>query len=644
MPDAGYDEERYGSHRKLVASDIGLGAPRSCTNIVVLFLFLCAWALMIVVAAAAWGKGDLERLLNGVDYLGNVCGKGSPHGVASNVASDWGDRTSLFYPVGFDTATRSFNVYDALKLGVCLSRCPAAGERVSLYGTTFFALFPSARKFGRCVPLLAQFDCSALDAGDRSKCNSTKDGSGSYISRQLDLDNTAERSFGAIKHRWWVILVAALLAGVIAFVWLFVLRRLVKPVVVVTIALVFLALVVVGGVLYYQHHQLSNNGKGSTGAAKWYLAGAILCWIGAFLYTCVCVFLWKDVMVACDIIEEASKIPIQLPTMVLVPPVQVLLIVPLAIFTAFAAAEIHTSSSLKNVGSAKILGYNTTETVAQYKGEDWRTVAQIYNVFIFLWTVGFIHAIGFMTLAFCGVFWYWSARGDEKTTEHGVLTGAHLTARYHMGTLALGSLIIAIVQMFRLALATVQHRMRGVAERADTVKVILCCVQCLLACFERFLQFINKNAYILCCMTGDSFLPSARHAFALLVRNALSVGAVTIVGEYVMILGKMLITAVSVLFAYLILTSLDADRTSYVVVLIAVGVIAYFVACVFVNVFGVCIDTVLLSYCYDLEQNDGLERPYYFPSDLAKHVESAQQRARETNVKRQQRDLAKPLQ
>jgi choline transporter-like protein 2/4/5 len=61
--------------------------------------------------------------------------------------------------------------------------------------------------------------------------------------------------------------------------------------------------------------------------------------------------------------------------------------------------------------------------------------------------------------------------------------------------MAFGSLIIAVVQFIRAVLMWCQRRLKG-AENKFLV-FILGCLQCCFACVERFLKFINKNAYIM---------------------------------------------------------------------------------------------------------------------------------------------------
>ena len=132
--------------------------------------------------------------------------------------------------------------------------------------------------------------------------------------------------------------------------------------------------------------------------------------------------------------------------------------------------------------------------------------------------------------------------------------------RYHLGTAAFGSFIIALIQLVRIILMYVEHIVKkyevqsvcttntiqtqtnnfqkkgcGAGGKLVVVilKVILKCLQCCVACFERFMKFININAYIetgrnfqfvdnhkylFLAIYGYNFCRAAMKAFQLLVR------------------------------------------------------------------------------------------------------------------------------
>jgi hypothetical protein len=336
-------------------------------------------------------------------------------------------------------------------------------------------------------------------------------------------------------------------------------------------------------------------------------------------------------MVACDIIEEATKIPLAIPTTLFVPLVTSLVILPFGIFYLFTSATIYTCQDTLTINTTLVQNMSQKLSFVPVNGTqielpNWRIGAQVFNIFMFLWTVGFIHAVCFMTIAFCAVFWYWSKPGDDKCPEAGVCAAAGLTIKNHLGSIAIGSLIIAIVMMFRILLSALEKRLEAYAQKSSTVKCLLYCAECMLACFHRVVKFINKNAYIVQAMTGEGFLDAAKHALSLLLHNAIAVGAVSVIGEWVCMFGKIFITALVGFIGYFMLKS---SQNNFVLTLIIIIVVTYFITCVFINVFHVCIDTVLLSYCYDLMEHDGQIKPYFFPSDLAKHVNKARERMKQ---------------
>jgi len=86
---------------------------------------------------------------------------------------------------------------------------------------------------------------------------------------------------------------------------------------------------------------------------------------------------------------------------------------------------------------------------------------------------------------------------------------------------ALGSLLIAIVQLIRAVLEYVQTKMK--AYDSGLARCVMCCCQCFWYCLESFLKFISHNAYIMCALHGTNFCTSARDAFNLLMRNVIRV-------------------------------------------------------------------------------------------------------------------------
>lgn len=89
------------------------------------------------------------------------------------------------------------------------------------------------------------------------------------------------------------------------------------------------------------------------------------------------------------------------------------------------------------------------------------------------------------------VDWYFGLGGRHDGGARLLLTSARRLMWYHVGSVALGSLLIALFKVPRLAL-----RLLGLKQRP--------------LCYERGLRYVNHNAYAVIAIEGIDFCPAAR--------------------------------------------------------------------------------------------------------------------------------------
>ncbi|XP_065083197.1 choline transporter-like 2 isoform X3 [Ochlerotatus camptorhynchus] len=239
------------------------------------------------------------------------------------------------------------------------------------------------------------------------------------------------------------------------------------------------------------------------------------------------------------------------------------------------------------------------------------------NVVGFFWGICFVSAFGDMVLAFTFATWYWTFR--KKELRFFVLTTGFLrTVRYHLGTLAFGSLIIAICKIIRAMLEYIDHKLRKYDN--GVVKAVLCLCKCCFWCLESFLKFLNTNAYIMCAIHGKNFCSSAKDAFSLLARNILRVIALDKVTGFLFFLSKLLIACGMAAVTYTFFDNNGSTKLHYPFVpAIIVFVGTYVIASVFFSVYSVAVDTLFLCFLEDCERNDGTpEKPFYMSKSLMK--------------------------
>ena len=217
--------------------------------------------------------------------------------------------------------------------------------------------------------------------------------------------------------------------------------------------------------------------------------------------------------------------------------------------------------------------------------------------------------------------------GDRTQNSGEVGTAIWTACRYHLGTIAAGSLIIAIVRFLRAVLGYIQEKTKD--TESGIVKAILCIMQSCLWCFEKCMRFINKNAYIVCAVEGTGFCTSAFRAFNLIMSNALRVATVSYISTFVLLIGKLAVSFVGLLLGYLWINATETKELNnpdfalgygtYFVYVLLWG-ICYIVAYCVIETYDMAIDTILMCCLMDEEANEGTGE-YYAPPDLQQFLD-----------------------
>ncbi|KAL0850385.1 hypothetical protein ABMA28_012206 [Loxostege sticticalis] len=278
------------------------------------------------------------------------------------------------------------------------------------------------------------------------------------------------------------------------------------------------------------------------------------------------------------------------------------------------------STSCKNVYT----GHACSLATCHFTGLDSPTSAvylHLANLLGFFWTMFFISGVSDMMLASAFSTWYWTFH--KRDLPFFTLTaGVYRTLRYHLGTVAFGALIIAIVRIIRVMLEYIDHKLKKFDN--PFTRCILCCCKCFFWCLENFLKFINKNAYIMCAVHGKNFCKSARDAFSLLMRNIIRVVVLDKVTDFIFFLSKVLIS-IGVGFAvyYLLQWNLvyevtQGERLHYnYVPAVILSIATYLISSIFFSVYSMAVDTLFLCFLEDCERNDGSpEKPYFMSKNL----------------------------
>uniref|UniRef100_A0A673KFU2 Choline transporter-like protein n=1 Tax=Sinocyclocheilus rhinocerous TaxID=307959 RepID=A0A673KFU2_9TELE len=350
----------------------------------------------------------------------------------------------------------------------------------------------------------------------------------------------------------------------------------------------------------------------------------------------VLIFLRNRVRIAIALLKEGSKAIGCIMSTLFYPIITFLL---LALCIAYwAVTAVRTNPTTFSQSNVTKLCPGSQCTFAFYGGESlyhrYIFVLQLCNLLVFLWLVNFTIALGQCTLAGAFASYYWALRKPADIPPCPLASSFGRALRYHTGSLAFGALILSIVQFIRIILEYLDHKLKG-AHNAFT-RFLLCCLKCCFWCLEHFIKFMNRNAYIMISIYGKNFCASARDAFFLLMRNVMRVAVLDKVTDFLLFLGKLLISgSVGESTFSSVAYSQVPSLNYYWVPLLTVIFGSYMIAHGFFNVYAMCVDTLFLCFLLDLEKNDGsATRPYYMGSSLRAILNKKNKRPEEKKKRR----------
>lgn len=326
----------------------------------------------------------------------------------------------------------------------------------------------------------------------------------------------------------------------------------------------------------------------------------------------------QQIQMSIGCVKAAARAINRMPAILLVPVLQSIAFI--LCLGAFCFYGVHLASmGIINIHEFPVNLYSGAEiSVRTYDFDGTIEGMAWFLLFSAFWTSNFIVAVGDLIVAMSVAQWYFHK--DKRQVGSSVVLGSIFNALfYHMGTLAFGSLLIAIIQTIRALL----ERLRRTLKKADSkiANSILCCCQCCFCVLEGCLKFINKNSYIQTAMFGTGFLASSRQALNLMMRNVGRVGAVSYVSASILIVGKVFISSVTTGLSYLALIDADAEVTHVAGPMAVIFFISYIVSDIHMDIFDMGIKTILHCFVADEEMFDG----EYADDELVRWIDQYQQ-------------------
>ncbi|XP_065209158.1 choline transporter-like protein 1 [Planococcus citri] len=245
----------------------------------------------------------------------------------------------------------------------------------------------------------------------------------------------------------------------------------------------------------------------------------------------------------------------------------------------------------------------------EYQKNEIMKAASVCNFFVVWWIIQFIICCQHMVIAKATTIWYFSRDKTCIETESPIIIGYVHTLRYHLGSVALGSLILPPAQILRALYRAAKYVREGRACR------------CLLTCFcglDKIMQnlsCVTRKAYTELAILGRGFITCGERSVQVSAKNAIKMSTINSVVDFVMNFCRFFVAVVAVLFGLQLKSLLRKIFSADDIALemnfdqdfIFIPIISFVIAHAFMSAFEVIVESTFISFCENCERYNGVK-------------------------------------
>ncbi|XP_053691029.1 choline transporter-like protein 1 [Sabethes cyaneus] len=246
--------------------------------------------------------------------------------------------------------------------------------------------------------------------------------------------------------------------------------------------------------------------------------------------------------------------------------------------------------------------------------------ARWYNIIALIWFSCFLFDCQHMVTAGAIAAWYFTRNKHGLNNAEG--RSCSVLIKYHLGSVALGSLILAVTVLIRFIVKLLQKI--ATQTRSGYIACIALVCACIFNCIRSIVEMIQRNAYILVALQGLPFFKAGKSAVKLMMADAPNFVSVYAITNIVFLLAKWSVL-LSVGSAAVVVLQMKHDLYHPYVLVAILGLVIYLITHCFMAVYEMTVATIFLCFCKDIQLNNGTDRPYYMSNNLGKFLPNAVQ-------------------
>eukprot|EP00930_Biecheleria_cincta_P098053 TRINITY_DN89740_c0_g1_i1.p1 TRINITY_DN89740_c0_g1~~TRINITY_DN89740_c0_g1_i1.p1 ORF type:complete len:757 (+),score=88.28 TRINITY_DN89740_c0_g1_i1:103-2373(+) len=236
-------------------------------------------------------------------------------------------------------------------------------------------------------------------------------------------------------------------------------------------------------------------------------------------------------------------------------------------------------------------------------------------VFSFLWLYFFHRALFSTTVAGAISHWYFYRNDPERNAGTGrysqgyffgrpVLFALGRVLRYHLGSIAMGSFLVAACHVPRLALEYATQQLKQETAPNPLAATVVRITGCCLWCFEKCMKYLTDQAFIQISVTGKPFCRAAVKVADLIVRHPVQAAMDSLASSTLEILACLLVPA-----AMVFSSSIFLPVNGWGVCASTIAGLSYMVARMVAGVYDVVLSALFVCLIRDEDKFQGRYGP-----------------------------------
>lgn len=348
------------------------------------------------------------------------------------------------------------------------------------------------------------------------------------------------------------------------------------------------------------------------------MAAAIVMGVLALIFLCAVCCGKKSLQTAIDVIDASADYVAGNKRVIFVPNVHFLLTIIVVCVWLYGFLQVCSLNEIKP---------GLLPQSKDLKWEKKNKYMALFMIFGFLWLTAFIEYASRFVVIVGACTYYFNNHRDRSEEEKGaeIMFGVKCAYYHHMGSVAFGAFIIALVRFVKLIFYYLAKKAEKASGDNPAIKVAVACAGCILNCIERICDYLNEAAFCYMAVTGNSFLSSAWNGFLLNLKHGLKFVFANMIAKVFIFIGKIGIVVGNCFTMYFLMKFRgDLEEVSSIWgPIILVGFVTYVCAGLFLSLFEEAVMALCTCVCFDMDMNGGEATfgPATFHDDYLKAAE-----------------------